>query len=380
MTRTTLKKWLLRVALALPALLAVVALVVWSGVVSVKASTRHWAITNWFLHTAMRRSVNTYSKFEQLPSMREPWLVLKGAGHYETGCRPCHGAPDLRPPVIPHAMTPSPPDLGSVIPEWSKEELFYVVKHGIKPTAMPAWPALERDDEVAAVVAFLLALPKLDGDGYRRLVDGDTAPSQAAAAVGDLVPSDAGPLGLAASCARCHGRHGEGRGSAAFPKLARQTSEYQYNALVAYAGQRRHSGIMQPIAASLSSREMRALSDYYARLAEGPSATTPRAQSEAHERGAEIARVGLPKLGVPACSECHGPTSEPRNPAYPRLNGQYKDYLLLQLKLFKAKKRGGSPYAHLMQHVAARLTEAQMEEVSAHYASLPAAAKGNEVE
>jgi cytochrome c553 len=377
MTRTTLRKWLFRAAIALPALLTVAALVVWSGVVSVKASTRHWAITNWFLHTAMRRSVNTYSKLEELPSMREPWLVLKGAGHYETGCRPCHGAPDLAPPLIPHAMTPYPPHLTAEIPKWSKRELFYVVKHGIKPTAMPAWPAVERDDEVGAVVAFLLEMPKLSAEDYRKLVDGDTGRSEAAAAVGDLVPSDAGPLALAASCARCHGEHGEGRGSAAFPKLAQQTSEYQNNALLAYARGERHSGIMQPIAASLNPRQMRQLSDYYARLPAPQSTTAPGAQ---HERGAEIARAGMPKLGVPACAECHGPETGRRNPAYPTLAGQYKDYLVLQLKLFKAKTRGGSPYAHLMHHVAARLTDAQAEDVSAYYASLPPAATAREVE
>jgi cytochrome c553 len=380
MTRTTLKKWLLRAAIALPALLAIVALVVWSGVVSVKASAGHWAITNWFLHTAMRRSVNTYSKLEKLPDMGEPWLVLKGAGHYETGCRPCHGAPDVQPPVIPQAMTPHPPYLSTVISEWSKEELFYVVKHGIKPTAMPAWPTLERDDEVAAVVAFLLEMPKLDADGYRKLVDGDTGPSEAAAPLGDLVPSDAGPLGLAASCARCHGRRGEGRGSAAFPKLAQQTSEYQYNALLAYARAERHSGIMQPIAAGLNPREMRRLADYYAQLSGEQTTSTPRADDARHERSAEIVNSGLPKLGVPACAECHGPGTGARNPAYPKLAGQYKDYLLLQLKLFKSKKRGGSPYAHLMQHVASRLTEAQMEDVSSYYASLPVAARERGVE
>lgn len=370
MTSKTLKKWLLRAAIALPALLAIVALVVWSGVVSVKASAGHWAITNWFLHTAMRRSVNTYSKLEELPDMREPWLVLKGAGHYETGCRPCHGAPDVQLPVIPQAMTPHPPRLSKVIPDWSKEELFYVVKHGIKPTAMPAWPTLQRDDEVAAVVAFLLELPKLDGAGYRKLVDGDTGRSPSAAPLGDLVPSQSGPVTLA-SCARCHGRRGEGRGSAAFPKLAQQTLEYQYNALVAYAQAKRHSGIMQPIAASLSPRAMRQLSAHYAQIPGELASDTPPAERSQHPRGAAIVNSGLPERGVPPCAECHGPGTGPRNPAYPRLAGQYRDYLLLQLKLFKAEKRGGSPYAHLMQYVAKRLTEAQMQDVSSYYASLP---------
>jgi len=368
-----LKPWLIRGAIALPAGLAVVFLVVSSGVVSIKASSGHWPITNWFLHYAMRRSVSTYSTTLAEPKLDEPWLVLKGAGHFETGCRPCHGAPDIAPPVIPRAMTPHPPSLSSTVSEWTKEELFFIVKHGVKFTAMPAWPSPQRDDEVSAVVAFLLALPKLDGVGYRKLVDGETATSRAAAPVSELVPVDTGLLALAASCARCHGEHGEGRGSAAFPKLALQTSDYQYRALQAYARAERHSGIMQPIAAALSSQQMRALSDYYAGLHDtrpDPSAVAaPLAQ---RQRGQAIATHGIPQRGIPPCVECHGPGTGGRNRAYPKLAGQYGDYLLLQLGLFQARQRGGSPYAHLMQHVAARLDEAQMRDVSFYYAALSA--------
>ena len=39
-------------------------------------------------------------------------------------------------------------------------ELFWIVKHGIKYTGMPAWVALDRDDEVWAVVAFLNGTPR----------------------------------------------------------------------------------------------------------------------------------------------------------------------------------------------------------------------------
>jgi cytochrome c553 len=370
--RVRVRRWVIRGSIAAVIVPAIVMLVVSSGVVSVKASTRHWAITNWFLHYAMRRSVSTYSKALPELALDDPWLVLKGAGHYETGCRPCHGAPDLAPPVIPHAMTPYPPELSSVVPHWSPKELFYVVKHGIKPTAMPAWPTQQRDDEVTAIVAFLLQLPKLDATSYRQLVDGDTGPTQSAAPISDLVASDARTLGLATSCARCHGASGEGRGSAAFPKLAGQKSRYQYAALQAYARGDRHSGIMQPIAASLTETQMRALSDYYDQLApEAPIDQNASARAE-QGRGARIAAAGIPERGVPACMECHGPGSERRSAFYPRLAGQYADYLLLQLRLFKARKRGGSPYAHLMHHVSSQLEDEQMIDVARYYAALPA--------
>lgn len=62
-----------------------------------------------------------------------------------------------------------------------------------------------------------------------------------------------------------------------------------------------------------------------------------------------------------------------RNPAYPVLTGQYADYLVLQLQLFKVQQRGGSDYAHIMRRVAAGLSLAQMRDVARYYASLSSA-------
>ena len=128
---------------------------------------------------------------------------------------------------------------------------------------------------------------------------------------------------------------------------------------------------MEPIAAALSSAEARGeLARYYAGLP-GPAAMSPdRATARANERGKKIAEDGVPKQRVPACVACHGPSSVRRNPVYPALAGQYADYLVLQLQLFKAQQRGGSDYAHIMRRVAAGLSVAQMRDVARYYASL----------
>ena len=148
-------------------------LVAASGIVPIKASSGHSPITAWFLHFAMRRSVATHTLGLQAPALDEPRLVLQGAGHYETGCRPCHGSPDLPLPRIMQQMTPHPPSLPPLISTWKPAELFYIVKHGVKFTGMPAWPAQQRDDEVWAMVAFLRTLPDLPAEAYRRLVHGE---------------------------------------------------------------------------------------------------------------------------------------------------------------------------------------------------------------
>jgi cytochrome c553 len=157
---------------------------------------------------------------------------------------------------------------------------------------------------------------------------------------------------------------------AAFPRLTGQRPAYLFAALRAFANGERRSGIMEPIAAALSVEDMRELALYYADLPH-TSPVSPRQQSSlAIERGEAIANGGIRTQRVPACVACHGPGATPRNPIYPDLAGQYAEYLVLQLMLFKKQHRGGSPYARLMLPVAARLKPEQIRDVALYYASL----------
>ena len=364
-----MKRWLLRIAGLLLALGIGGFLLAASGIVPIKASSGHWPITEWLLRFGMHRSFATHSLGVKAPDLDNPDWILKGATHYDFGCRSCHGSPGDRQPRIAQAMTPPAPYLPPLIPKWKPEQLFSLVKHGVKFTGMPGWAAQERDDEVWAMIAFLVKLPNLDEAEYRRLTRGEpsTAPIEA------LTPTEVGPQVPAAvnqACVRCHGSDGLGRGSAAFPKLAGQRREYLNNALLAYARGQRHSGIMEPIAAGLSEEMIHQLAGYYSGQPRPGGASPPTAEAAVLELGRTIAHEGIPGQRIPACIECHGPAGRRTKPAYPLLAGQPADYLRLQLELFKQGHRGGSDYAHLMQHVAPRLSPEQIEAVAAYFASL----------
>ena len=345
-------------------------LVVVSGIVPIKASSGHWAITEWFLHFSMKRSVSTHSLGTEVPSLDDPAMVLKGAGHYEIGCRSCHGSPSMPQPRIAQQMTPKPPFLPPEIPKWESEELFHIVKHGVKFTGMPAWPSLVRDDEVWAMVAFLRKLPGLSAEEYQRLIRAEAPAAEPMQKM--ITPTTAVPESVIRSCMPCHGSDGLGRGTGAFPKLAGQRIEYLRNALAAYASGARNSGIMQPIAASLKTNEIEEVAQYYARLPAAAANAQPFADAAAVERGRRIAEQGDAAKRLPSCVDCHGPTGQQHKPAYPRLAGQYPEYLLLQLELFHKRKRGGSAYSHIMTQVAQRLEPQQMRDVAAYFGSLAA--------
>jgi cytochrome c553 len=363
-----IKRWLVRIVGLLAVLGAGAFLVVVSGIVPIKASSGHWPITAWLLQFAKSRSVATHTLGIEAPALDDPSLVLKGATHYEIGCRPCHGNPDQQTPRIAQQMTPRPPYLPPRVSTWTPDELFYIVKHGIKFTGMPAWPAQQRDDEVWAMVAFLRRFPELTAKEYRRLATGGSAKVNPELPMNDSLTLRDPPRAVSENCARCHGV--DGPGMAAFPKLTGQRPAYLFAALRAFANGGRRSGVMEPIAAALSLGDMRELALYYAGLPQMSPRIPGQQNRLAVERGEAIANGGIRSQRVPACVTCHGPGTAPRNPIYPDLAGQYAEYLVLQLTLFKNQHRGGSPYARLMLPVATRLKSEQIRDVALYYASL----------
>jgi cytochrome c553 len=355
------------VTLAAVALTVVIGgtLVVVSGVVPIKASSGHWRITATFLDFAKLQSVRTHSLAIEPPPLDDEALILRGATHYENGCYPCHGRPGASVPPVMAAMTPDPPELTSGLSRYKAEELFSIVKHGIKFTGMPAWPVQQRDDEVWAVVAFLRRMSELDPAEYLQLAYGTDLSPDLATTGGQRPPQVVRDV-----CWRCHGVDGTGRRPDAFPSVAGQHAEYLYASLRAFADGTRHSGIMGGIAANLSDEAMRAAAAYYAGL---PAREGERSvDSSAIARGRAIATRGVPGQEIPACAECHGPTELLKNPLYPRLATQQSRYLTSQIELLKGRQRGGTPNVTLMHVFVDRLSPEHVRDVTLYYGSLDA--------
>lgn len=355
-------------AVGATALIAGAFLFAWSGLYSVAASRGHWAALDAILEFAMRSSVRTHALGIDVPDLDDPALVERGAGHFQGGCAPCHGAPGRVSSPIVHAMLPEPPDLSTSVPSWQPDELFWIVKHGLKYTGMPAWAAQERDDEVWAIVAFLRRLPRMDAGQYWALASLD--PRDESTPIRAL--AQGGPVGTGlAACSRCHGLDGAGRASGAFPRLDIQTADYLFAQLQAYAAGARHSGIMQPVAAELEAAEMHRLAEYYSTRPPAHAQTPAKSEDRLLEIGQALTTTGLPEQGIPSCNSCHAQDPALRNPLYPSLAGQYAAYTAQQLGLFKSGRRRNTPAAEIMSVIAQRLSVQQIDAVSLYLSSLP---------
>ncbi|HEX5103630.1 MAG TPA: cytochrome c, partial [Pirellulaceae bacterium] len=98
-----------------------------------------------------------------------------GMAHYRAMCLQCHGAPDVKSHAFAKGLNPPPPALAHVAREWSDGELFWITKHGIRMTGMPAFGHNHSDEELWKIVAFLRQLDDLSEEQVAMLREGEEA-------------------------------------------------------------------------------------------------------------------------------------------------------------------------------------------------------------
>ena len=171
-------------------------------------------------------------------------------------------------------------------------------------------------------------------------------------------------------CAACHAADGNST-APANPKIAGQIPEYLNKQLLDFKAQggkkpARESPIMMGMVANLSEADMKGLAAFY-----GGQKLKPAAASEKNlvAAGQRLWRGGNAATGVPACAGCHGPAGAGMPAQYPRIAGQYADYVAAQLKAFKEGGRANDPNG-MMRGVAARLTDREIRAVAEYAAGL----------
>jgi mono/diheme cytochrome c family protein len=162
---------LMTVVTTLIVLVAMGALYVWSGVYNVAASEPHDPVVRWFLTTLQSQAVAAHSDGIAPSSLTESTRIRAGAHIYDDMCRMCHGAPGHDPSEIGQGLNPQPPKLWTTdVQSASDAELYWVVKHGIKMTGMPAFGPTHEEAKLWSVVAFVRRLPELQPEVYRAML------------------------------------------------------------------------------------------------------------------------------------------------------------------------------------------------------------------
>lgn len=153
--------------------------VLYSGVYPMGADVPHTKPVFWALETLREHSIARRSKGIEVPDLDSPEMLLAGGPDYNDMCAGCHLKPGKSKSEMSMGLYPQPPNLAMSAEAHAGHDhgdektgaarQFWIIKHGIKASAMPAWGPTHDDARIWAMVAFLQKLPTLTPDQYQIL-------------------------------------------------------------------------------------------------------------------------------------------------------------------------------------------------------------------
>ena len=154
-------------AIAVLAILAACGgIMIYSGLYNIGADAPHSGAVYEALEQLRDRSISHHAGSVAVPKdFNDPKRVAAGAGLYSEMCIGCHLGPGVERSELSQGIYPSAPELARG-DDLSPAEQFWVIKHGVKLTAMPAWGKTHDDDLIWDMVAFIRQLPKMSAQQY----------------------------------------------------------------------------------------------------------------------------------------------------------------------------------------------------------------------
>jgi len=143
-----------------------------SGFYDIGADDHHTKIVLSAIEQLRNRSIEARADaVEVSASFEDPTRVAAGAQRYAALCVGCHLAPgvtksDIRPGLYPHPPNLAQEDIKDI------RRAFWIVKHGIKMSAMPAWGKSLDDATIWDIVAFVRKMPEMTADTYQEIAQG----------------------------------------------------------------------------------------------------------------------------------------------------------------------------------------------------------------
>jgi mono/diheme cytochrome c family protein len=139
-----------------------------SGVYDIGADDHHTKVTLTIIEQLRERSIAARSNSIEAHYVEDPVHIADGAKHYSALCVGCHLAPGVTQSEIRRGLYPHPPNLAQEELQQS-QRAFWIIKHGIKMSAMPAWGKTLDDAAVWDTVAFIRKMPDMTPETYQHL-------------------------------------------------------------------------------------------------------------------------------------------------------------------------------------------------------------------
>lgn len=131
-----------------------------SGMASTRADVETPAWETAIMQPAVRAAVKRDAANLSAPGEATEDSVIAGGKLYVMGCMGCHGAPG-KPLAEDHANYPPVPQLPHVGTQYSEPQIYWIIKHGVRLTAMSAYGSFYTEDQLWSLAAFIRHIDKL---------------------------------------------------------------------------------------------------------------------------------------------------------------------------------------------------------------------------
>lgn len=141
----------------------------YTGAYNVAATEEHLSFTRWAFDTTFHNSVERRAEMIAPPETFTLEMLEAGAAAYKSMCQHCHAGPGVERSVWAGGMRPRPPHLTEAAAGWTPQEVFWIAKHGVKMTGMPAFGPTHSDQALWEIAAFVKELPAMTPERYASL-------------------------------------------------------------------------------------------------------------------------------------------------------------------------------------------------------------------
>jgi mono/diheme cytochrome c family protein len=132
------------------------------GFIDMRADQPVMAVEHFYLAGAMDRYAERYAPKARNPMPPTDETLVAGVRIYNSNCVFCHGGPERPISELGRGLFPKAPQFLQDVPDMPEEQNFWITKHGIARTGMPAWDKTLSDNDIWKVVTLLSRFKDFD--------------------------------------------------------------------------------------------------------------------------------------------------------------------------------------------------------------------------
>jgi len=140
------------------------------GAINCSATSKPGIVETTLANWAFIQSMQARSPQQRNPFSDDSSAVATGLNHYRENCVICHGAPGVEGGELAKGLNPPAPALERPgFQKMTDGQLFWIAKHGIRMTGMPAFGPTHSDEEIWKIVSFVRHLPNITPEEKQKL-------------------------------------------------------------------------------------------------------------------------------------------------------------------------------------------------------------------